>query len=67
MKYCLRIFKNKNLFKRRKSFPKCIEHQIFLDPQLQPLGLIWVSVNYPILNFKKTVYPKIVWMRLFSA
>ena len=20
------------------SFPKCIEHQIFLDPQLKPLG-----------------------------
>ena len=39
MKYSLQILKNKNLFKRQKiSFPKCIEHQIFLDTQLQTLG-----------------------------
>ena len=33
------------------SFPKSMEHQIFLDPQLQPLG-VWVSLSYPILNFE---------------
>ena len=27
------------------------------------IGSFWVSLNYPILNFKKTVYPKNVWMR----
>ena len=37
------------------SFPKCNEHQTFLDAQLQSLGFFWASVDYPILNFKKTV------------
>ena len=27
----------------------------------------WVSLNYPILNFKKTVYPKNVWMQQCSC
>ena len=27
------------------------------------IGSFWVSLNYPILNFKKTVCPKKVWMR----
>ena len=27
------------------------------------IGGFWVSLNYPILNFKKTVCPKNVWMR----
>ena len=26
------------------------------------IGSFWVSLNYPILNFKKTVCPKNVWM-----
>ena len=39
MKYSLQILKNKNFFRETQiSFPKCIEYQIFLDPQLQPLG-----------------------------
>ena len=33
------------------------------DTQLQLLGGFWVSLNYPILNFKKMVYPKNIWMR----
>ena len=27
------------------------------------IGGFWVSLNYPILNFKKMVFPKNVWMR----
>ena len=27
------------------------------------IGDFWVSQNYPIINFKKTVCPKTVWMR----
>ena len=27
------------------------------------IGGSWVSLNYPILNVKKTVCPKSVWMR----
>ena len=48
MKYSLCILKNKNLFKRQISFPKCIEHQTFLDPQLQLLMVFgyhfWVKL-----------------------
>ena len=44
------------------SFPKCIEHQIFLGTAAT-IGIFWVSLNYPILNFKKTVCPKNVWIR----
>ena len=39
---------------------QCTEHQIIFDPQL---GRIWVSLNYLVLKFKKTVCPKIVSMR----
>ena len=37
----------------RKSFPKCIEYQIFLDTQYfgNIFGGFWVSLNYSILNF----------------
>ena len=38
MKYSLCILKNKKYFQKTQiSFPKNIEHQIFLDPQLQLL------------------------------
>ena len=45
MKYSLRIHKNKNLFKRLNqiSFPKCIEHQIFLDTQLNYWGFLGIT------------------------
>ena len=43
--------KNKNLQETQISTPKRIEHQIFLDVQLQPLQVL-------ILNFKETVCPK---------
>ena len=39
MKYSLRILKNKNLSEKQISFPKSIEHEIFLDTQLQPSGV----------------------------
>ena len=57
-----KYLKKKTFFQETQiSFPKCIEHKIFFDIQLQLLGLR-VSLNYPILNFKKTVCPKNVWM-----
>ena len=40
LKYSLQILRHKNLLKRH------IFYQIFLDPQLQPLGSL--SLNYPI-------------------
>ena len=40
MKYSLQILKNKKYFQETQiTFPKCIERQIFLDTQLQPLGV----------------------------
>ena len=31
------------------------------------IGGFWVSLNYPILNFKKTVCPKNVWMQHWNS
>ena len=49
------------------SFRKCNEHQTFLDAQLQPLDFFLASLDYPILNFKKTVCPKNVWIRHWTG
>ena len=59
MKCRLRILKKQKSFQETQiSFPKCIEHHVFLDPQLQPLGGFWVSLNYPILDFQENGIPK---------
>ena len=50
--------KQKNFQEAQISFLKCIEHQILLDIQQQLLRILGVSLNYPILKFKKTVCPK---------
>ena len=55
--------KQKSFQEAQISFPKCIEHQIFLGFSATTIGGFWVSLNYPILNFKKTVCPKNVWMQ----
>ena len=34
---------------------------------LTTIGSFWVSLNYPILNFKKTVCPENVWMQHWRA
>ena len=34
----------------------------FFVPSVTTIEGFWISLNYPILNFKKTVYPNIVWM-----
>ena len=46
------------------SFPKCIKYQTL---SYNYWGGFWVSINYPILNFKKTVGPKNVWMWHWSV
>ena len=38
MEYSLEYLKTKIIQETQISFPKCIERQVFLDPQLQPLG-----------------------------
>ena len=44
MKYKLRKIKNKTFFQETQiSFHECIEHQIFLDTQLQPLSFFDVT------------------------
>ena len=48
--------KTKTFQETQTSFPKCIEHQIILETTT--IGGFWVSLNYPILNFKKTVMSK---------
>ena len=55
-----KYFKTK-IFSR--DFPKCIKYQMFLGTSLKLLGGFEVSLNYLILNFKKMVCPKNVWMR----
>ena len=37
------------------------------EHSLTTIGVFWVSLNYPIPNFKKTVCLKNVWMRLLWA
>ena len=65
MKYNLQILKNNKIFEETQiSFPKWIEHQIFLDPQLQPLGCLDItklsdpltSKSQNISHIKKTVF-----------
>ena len=59
MKYSLKTLKNKKYFQETQIlFPKCIEHQIFFWHSAATIGTFWVLLNYPILNFKKTVCPK---------
>ena len=53
MKYSLHILKNKNYFKRQISFPKCIEHQIFLTPQLQLLRVFEYHLTNQSLTSRK--------------
>ena len=62
MKYSLRILKNKNLSKRLK-YPSPNELSIkYFWHSATIIGGFRVSLNYPILNFKKTVCPKNVWI-----
>ena len=39
MKYSLRLLKEKSFQETQVSFPESIEDQIFLDTQVQPLGV----------------------------
>ena len=63
MKYSLQTLKNRKIFKRRKYTSQMHwTSNIFGHPATTIRGF-WASLNYPILNFKKTVCPKNVWMR----
>ena len=55
MKYSYEYLKTK-IF--TNILPQMHWTSVFLDTQLQPLGVFGVSQNYPILNLKKTVFPK---------
>ena len=60
MKYSLRILKNKNLLKRHKNPPPNalnIKYFWTLSYNNWGGGGFGVSLNHPILNFKKTVCP----------
>ena len=64
MKYSIRIVKNKNLFKRHKyPSPNAFSIKYFWTLSCNHWGGFWVSLNYPILNFKKTVCPKTFWVQ----
>ena len=59
MKYSLQILKKKFFLKRRKHpSPNALNIKYFWT-----LGDFRLLLNYPILNFKKTVCPKNLWMR----
>ena len=58
--------KQKSFQETQISSSKCIEHQVFVFPQLKLLMEFWVSLSYAILNFKIIVCPKNVWMRDFA-
>ena len=54
MKYSLCILKNKKSFqKTQMSFQKNIEHQIFLDPQLQLLRVFGYHLTIQSLTSRK--------------
>ena len=62
MKCSLQILKNKNRLKRHKyPSPNVLKSNIF-GPSATTIRGFWVSLIYPILNFKKMVCPKNVWM-----
>ena len=63
MKYSLRILKNKNLLKRLQyCSPNALNIKYFWH-SATIIGRFWVSLNYQILNFKKTVCPENVRMQ----
>ena len=62
MKYSLHILKNKNLSKRPNILPQMHWTSNIFGHSATTIGVFWVSLNYPVLNFKKTVCPKNVWM-----
>ena len=68
MKYSLQLRKNKNLFKRYKYLCQnslMIKYFWILSYNHWGEGGGgggWISLKYPILNFKKTVYLKNIWM-----
>ena len=54
MKYSLFILKNKIFFQKTQiSFPRNIEHQIFLDPQLQLLRVFGYHLSIQSLISRK--------------
>ena len=58
MKYSLRILKKKNVFKRHKDLSlNALNDKYFWTLSYNHCFFL-VSLNYPILNFKKTVCPK---------
>ena len=58
MKYSLRTLENKNLFKRHKyPSPDALNIKYFWTLSYKHWGFL-VSLNYPILNFKKKVCPQ---------
>ena len=62
MRYSLQILKSKNLV-RRHNYPSPNALNIeFYGPSATIIGGFWVSLIYSILNFKKMVCPKKVWM-----
>ena len=62
MKLSLQILKNKNLFKRHKyPSPNALNIKYFWTLSYYHWGF-WVSLNYLILNFKKTICPKSIWI-----
>ena len=67
-KYSLLILKNKNFFQETQiSFPRCIKTLNIFGPSGTTIEGFWVSLNYPILNFKKSVFPKNFRMRHCSG
>ena len=64
MKYSLRKLQNKNPLKRHKyPSPTVLNIKYIFGPSATSVGGFGVSLNYPTLNFKKTVCQKNVWMR----
>ena len=58
MKYSLQILKNENFFKRLTyPSPNALNIKYFWH-SATIIGGFWVSLNYPILNFKKMIWPK---------
>ena len=64
MKYSLQILKNKNL---SNVLPQMHWTSNIFGHSATTIGGFWVSLNYPILNFKKTVCPKNVWMQHWTG
>ena len=62
-----KYLKTKTFSRDTNILPQMYGTSNIFGPSGTTIESFWVSLNYPILNLKKTVYPKNVWMQYWCA